>query len=106
MGVCGRAIIMTRDVRKNRKQIVVGKEQHFDNDFFTPDCDYWLFKTVQAKAVVVARLAEQSVPTPEIRGLNPNIGKILSINFEIGKRQKEIMRLGWAHLKKLVQAHS
>ena len=33
MGVCGRAIIMTRDVRKNRKQIVIGKEQHFDNDF-------------------------------------------------------------------------
>ena len=27
-------------------------------------------------AVVVAQLVEQSLPTPEIRGSNPNIGKL------------------------------
>ena len=31
-------------------------------------------------AVVVAQLAERSLPTPEIRGSNPNIGKNLSVN--------------------------
>ena len=32
------------------------------------------------KAVVVAQLVERSLPTPEIRGSNPNIGKVLSTN--------------------------
>ena len=30
------------------------------------------------RAVVVAQLAERSLPTPEIRDSNPNIGKVLS----------------------------
>ena len=34
-------------------------------------------------AVVVAQLAEQSLLTPAIRGLNPNIGKDLSVNWII-----------------------
>ena len=31
-------------------------------------------------AVVVAQLLERSLPIPEIRGLTPNIGKVLSTN--------------------------
>ena len=31
------------------------------------------------RAVVVAQLAEQSLPTPEIRGSNPDIGKISNV---------------------------
>ena len=32
------------------------------------------------KAVVVAQLVERSLPTPEIRGSNPNSGKVLFTN--------------------------
>ena len=32
------------------------------------------------RAVVVAQLVERSLPTSEIRGSNPDIGKILSTN--------------------------
>ena len=33
------------------------------------------------KAVVVAQLVERSLPTPEVRGLNPVIGKLLYRTF-------------------------
>ena len=39
-------------------------------------------------AVVVGQLVERSLPTPEIRGSNPNIGKILSTNWTF-KRKDE-----------------
>ena len=34
-------------------------------------------------AVVVAQLAELSLPTSEIRGSNPNIGKVLRIHLSV-----------------------
>ena len=37
----------------------------------------WKNETISA---VVAQLAERLLLTPEIQGLNPNVGKILSIN--------------------------
>ena len=37
------------------------------------------FKKVGSGAVVVAQLAERSLPTPEIRGSNPDIGNISNI---------------------------
>ena len=42
-------------------------------------------KDSQQWAVVVAHLIERSLSTPEIRGLNPDIGKILSTNSTIEK---------------------
>ena len=36
----------------------------------------FLLERSQAWAVVVAQLVERSLPTPEIRGSNPNIGKL------------------------------
>ena len=38
------------------------------------------FKNSHSWAVVVAQLVERSLLTPDIRSLNPNIGKILSAN--------------------------
>ena len=38
-------------------------------------------------AMVVAQLVEQSLPTPENRSLNPNIGKILSRKDENKERE-------------------
>ena len=35
--------------------------------------------------MVVAQLVERSLPTPEIRGLNPDIGKVLSTNCTLEK---------------------
>ena len=46
-------------------------------------------KSPDARAVVVAQLAEWSLPTREIRGSNPNIGKNLSVNCIILKDEKE-----------------
>ena len=46
------------------------------------DFDIRALKTiiVPNQASVVAQMAERSLPTPEIRGLNPNMGKNLSVN--------------------------
>ena len=52
--------------------------------------------------MVVAQLVERSLPTPEIRGLNPDIGKILSTNCTIEKTKIKKKRLGMAHLSKKV----
>ena len=41
-----------------------------------------------------------SIPTPEIRGLDPDIGKILSSNCTIEKMKIKKKMLGMAHLKK------
>ena len=35
--------------------------------------------------MAVAQLIERSLPTPKVRGLNPDIGKILSTNSTIEK---------------------
>ena len=35
-----------------------------------------MLKAILVKAVVVAQLVERSLPTPELRGSNPVIGKI------------------------------
>ena len=40
-----------------------------------------LNKHIMPLAVVVAQLAERSLPTPEIRGSNPNIGNISNVFF-------------------------
>ena len=55
--------------------------------------------------MVVAQMAERTLPTPEIRGLNPNIGnKIFKRNYlsiAIQKRQKQRKRgREWPNLKK------
>ena len=39
------------------------------------------FNIGELLAVVVAQLAEWSLATSEIRGLNPNIGKVLSVHI-------------------------
>ena len=45
----------------------------------------------ETRAVVVAQLAEQSLPTPEIRGLNPNMGnKIFKRNYLSIATQKRL----------------
>ena len=41
----------------------------------------------EERAVVVAQLVERSVPTPEILGSNPDIGKILSTNCTMEKTE-------------------
>ena len=48
-------------------------------------------------AVVVALLVELSLSTPEIRGLNPDIGKILSTNGTIEKTKIKKKRSGMAY---------
>ena len=52
-------------------------------------------------AVVVAQLVEGLLPTPEICGLNPDIGKILSTNRTIEKTKIKKKRPGMANLKKI-----
>ena len=50
--------------------------------------------------MVVARLVERLLPTPEIRGSNPDIGKILSTHCTIEKIKIKKKSPGIAHLKK------
>ena len=52
----------------------------------------------ETMAVVVAQLLELSLVTPEIRGLNPEICKILSTNCTIETTKIKKKRLGTAHL--------
>ena len=61
---------------------------------------------LQIRAVVVAQLVEQSLSTPEIYGLHPNISKLLSTNCikektKIKKRHRE-----WPIFKKILQIRS
>ena len=51
------------------------------------------------RAGVVAQLVAQSLPTTEIRGLNPDIGEILSTNCAIEKTNIKKKRLGMVDLK-------
>ena len=59
---------------------------------------------VFTSAVVVAQLVERSLPTPEIRGTNPIIGKVLSTNcklkWKVKNKEKRKKRPYMAHLKK------
>ena len=55
----------------------------------------------ETRAVVVAQLVEQLLPTPVIRGLNPDIGKLLSTNCTIEKMKIKQKRPEMAHLKKI-----
>ena len=58
-------------------------------------------------AVVVAQLVERSLLTPEIRGSNPDIGKVLSTNCTIEKTKIKKKRPEWPNLKKnLLESHS
>ena len=50
--------------------------------------------------MVVAQLEERSLPTPEIRGSNPDFGKVLSPNCTLEKTKIKEKRPGMAHLKK------
>ena len=51
--------------------------------------------------MIVAQLVERSLPIPKIRGLNPDIGKILSTNFTIEKTKiKKKRPLNGPSLKK------
>ena len=51
-------------------------------------------------AVVVAQLVARSLPTPEIHGSNPFIGKIVSTNCTIKIKTKMLEnRPGMSHLK-------
>ena len=55
-------------------------------------------------AVVVAQLAERSLPTPVIWGLNPNIGKILCTNCTFKKKRWKQRNRGreWPIFKKRI----
>ena len=55
-------------------------------------------KNFASRAVEVALLVERSLLTPEIRGSNPDISKILSTNCTIEKTKLMKKRLGMAHL--------
>ena len=52
--------------------------------------------------MVVAQLEERSLPTPEIRGSNPNIGKVLSTNCKLNRKDenKEKEAREWPLFKK------
>ena len=47
----------------------------------------------------MAQLVAQSLPTTEIRGLNPDTGEILSTNCAIEKTKIKKKRLGMVDLK-------
>ena len=47
------------------------------------------------QAVVVAQLVERLLPTPEIGGSNPNIGKTLSTNCTFKKKRRKYRKRGW-----------
>ena len=59
--------------------------------------------TAPIGAVVVAQLVERSLPTSEIRGLNPDVGKSLFTNCTIEKTKIKIKRPGMAHLLKIIK---
>ena len=51
--------------------------------------------------MAVAQLVEQLLPTPEVRGLNLDIDKILSTNCTIEKTKIKKKKPGMAHLYKI-----
>ena len=50
----------------------------------------------------MAQLVERSLPTPEVPGSNPDIGKTLSTNCTIEKTKIKKNRPGMAQLKKRI----
>ena len=70
-----------------------------------------VLSSIVTKAVVVVQLAEQFLPTPEIRGSNPNIGKVFRVDLSVHicqlqfiKDEKKKKRPGLARLKKNLQS--
>ena len=63
-----------------KKGISIQVNYIFDQKLHQEDIRKW--------AVVVAQLVEQLLPTPEIWGSNPNIGKILSTNCTFKKKRQ------------------
>ena len=53
--------------------------------------------------MVVAQLVERSLPTPEICGSNPDIGKVSPTNCALEKTKIKKKRPGMATLSKKVQ---
>ena len=51
--------------------------------------------------MVVAQLVERSLSLPETRGLNPDIGIIVSTNCTIENTKIKKKKPGMAHLKKI-----
>ena len=47
---------------------------------------------IEPREVVVAQLVERSLPTPEVRGSNPVIGKIYMYNQLYGKDENKEKR--------------
>ena len=47
-----------------------------------------VIKFLEAGAVLVAQLVEQLLPVPEIRGSNSNIGKVLSTNCKLNRKDE------------------
>ena len=45
-------------------------------------------KQIKVWAVVVAQLVERSLPTPDIRGSNPNLSKVLSTNCKLNRKDE------------------
>ena len=58
----------------------------------------WPNKELANKELGQWLLVERSLPTPEIRGSNPDISKILSTNCKIEKTRIKKKRPGMAHL--------
>ena len=50
------------------------------------------------RIVVVGKLIECSLPTPEIRGSSPGVGKIISTNCTVEKTKIKKKWPGMAHL--------
>ena len=57
-----------------------------------------MIKRLTARALVVAQLVVLLLLTPEIRGSNPDIGKIVSTNCTKGKTKIKKKRPGMDHL--------
>ena len=58
-------------------------EQHIE--FSNAKNQFTVLKKLHFLAVVVAQLAKRSLPTLEIRRLNPDIGKIFEFNLFVEK---------------------
>ena len=91
---------------KKRNNFVATKIVISLNKLFYPQTNFAKFKPVCTNielrwAVVVAQLVEQSLPTLEIRGWNPVIGKILYYQLYNQNKEKTKIKkkkLGIGHL--------
>ena len=67
----------------------IGSQSFYSIIFLAAEVSQWGTIIELRWAVIVSQLAEPSLLTPEIRGSNPNMGKIISTNCNI-KRRKEM----------------